>query len=452
MRATREPRSLLGYHEFARKNDASGLRRARARAGRRARRGPLGRRRPAERAEAHPRRRACSRAACRIAARCSRTGCASAIAAAPSSTSTTPTTSRRSSPTSTCTCSAKATTTRIYYKLGAHPADARRPRRHALRRVGAERRARQRRRAVQPLGRPQARDADARRAPASGSCSSRTSGPARSTSTRSARAAGARCSRPTRTASRCSCGPDNCSIVASLDGYEWQDEAWMRGARRADPLRAADQHLRSASRLWRRDYERTPQFLNWRELADELIPYVHGPGLHARRADGRGRASVRRLVGLPGRRATTRRRARFGIAAGLHALRRPLPPGRHRRDHRLGARALPARRARPRELRRHGALRARRPAARRARRLGHEDLQLRPARGAQLPRGERAVLARPLPRRRPARGCGRLDAVPRLQPQGRRVGAEPLRRPREPRRDRVPAPAQHRGRPRTTRA
>ena len=93
------------------------------------------------------------------------------------------------------------------------------------------------------------------------------------------------------------------------------------------------------------------------------------------------------------------------------------------------------------------ALRARRPAPRRARRLGHEDLQLRPPRGAQLPGGERAVLARPVPHRRPARGRGRLDALPRLQPQAGRVGAEPLRRAREPRRDRVPAPAQHGGRP-----
>ena len=52
---------------------------------------------------------------------------------------------------------------------------------------------------------------------------------------------------------------------------------------------------------------------------------------------------------------------------------------------------------------------------------------------------ERALLARPLPRRRPARRRGRLDAVPRLRPQARRVDPQPPRRPREPRGDRLPA-------------
>ena len=46
----------------------------------------------------------------------------------------------------------------------------------------------------------------------------------------------------------------------------------------------------------------------------------------------------------------------------------------------------------PRPLRRHGAVRARRPAPRRAPRLGHARLQLRAQRGPQLPALERAVL------------------------------------------------------------
>ena len=57
---------------------------------------------------------------------------------------------------------------------------------------------------------------------------------------------------------------------------------------------------------------------------------------------------------------------------------------------------------------------------------------------------QRAVLARPLPRRRPARRRRRVDALPRLFAPRRRVDPEPLRRPREHRRDRLPAPAQHR--------
>ena len=76
-------------------------------------------------------------------------------------------------------------------------------------------------------------------------------------------------------------------------------------------------------------------------------------------------------------------------------------------------------------LRRHRALRARGPAARRAPRLGDADLQLRPARGSQLPGRQRALLARGVPRRRAPGGRRRLDALPRLQPEGGAVGAQP---------------------------
>ena len=58
-----------------------------------------------------------------------------------------------------------------------------------------------------------------------------------------------------------------------------------------------------------------------------------------------------------------------------------------------------------------------------------------------------ALLARPLPRRRAARRRRRLDALPRLLAQGGRVDPQRVRRPREPRGDRLPAQAQRRGRP-----
>src|SRR5690606_34542730 len=68
--------------------------------------------------------------------------------------------------------------------------------------------------------------------------------------------------------------PDNCSVVASLEGHEWQDRAWMEarsGANHpANPINIYELHPGS----WKRDYGRTPPFLNWRELADELIPYL----------------------------------------------------------------------------------------------------------------------------------------------------------------------------------
>ena len=87
----------------------------------------------------------------------------------------------------------------------------------------------------------------------------------------------------------------------------------------------------------------------------------------------------------------------------------------------------------------------------------HQDwntlhLQFRAARGAGLPDRQRAALARAFPRRRAARRCGRLDALPRLQPQRRRMGAERPWRTREPRGRRLPAPSQRSGAPSAVRA
>ena len=327
-RAPPEPRSLLGYHEFAAQERRAGLRRARARARRESRRGPLGRRSRRARSSActtpglfegrvpHRRplppyrlQRPLSR---RRRARQARRR----------------TTSRRSSPTSTCTCSAKATTTRIYYKLGAHPAELDGLRRHALRRVGAERRARQRRRAVQPLGRPQARDADARRLRHLGAVRARTSGRARSTSTRSARTGGRTLAqgRPVRlrdgAAARATARSSRRSTATSGRTQAWMDVARPRRITR----RSRSTSTKCIPASGGATTSATPPFLNWRELADELIPYVEGPGLHAPRADGRGRASVRRLVGLPGRRllradVALRHRRRTSCTSSIAATR-----------------------------------------------------------------------------------------------------------------------------------
>ena len=69
--------------------------------------------------------------------------------------------------------------------------------------------------------------------------------------------------------------PDNCSVVACLDGHVWQDSQWMAQRAHADPRRcpinAYEVHLGS----WRRPWDqRTPPFMSWREAADQLIPYV----------------------------------------------------------------------------------------------------------------------------------------------------------------------------------
>ena len=203
-------------------------------------------------------------------------------------------------------------------------------------------------------------------------------------------------------------------------------------------LDAADGRLRGAPRILGADSRG--------QRALPLVPRARrdphsvrqGDGLHPHRAAAGDGAPVLGVVGLSGDRLL-RADQPLRVAGRLPRVRRCLPPQRHRRDSRLGARAFSQGRARAGAIRRHRALRACRSAPGRTSRLGHADLQLRPQRGPQLPARQRALLAARVPRRRPARRRGRLDALPRLLAQGRGVGAEPLRRPREPRRDRVPA-------------
>jgi 1,4-alpha-glucan branching enzyme len=69
--------------------------------------------------------------------------------------------------------------------------------------------------------------------------------------------------------------PDNCSVVACLDGHAWQDSAWLAQRERGDPLRrpfnAYEVHLGSWRRPWA---QRSPPFMSWLEAVDQLIPYV----------------------------------------------------------------------------------------------------------------------------------------------------------------------------------
>src|SRR4029453_9471939 len=84
-------------------------------------------------------------------------------------------------------------------------------------------------------------------------------------------------------------------------------------------------------------------------------------------------------------------------------------------------------------------------------RLEQLDLQLRTKRGPELPAVERHALALDLPRGRSPRGRRRLDALPRLLAEGRRVDTEPVRRAGEPRGHRVPPAVEPRGVPGTPR-
>ncbi len=72
--------------------------------------------------------------------------------------------------------------------------------------------------------------------------------------------------------------PKSGSIVANIDGYAWHDADWM--AERAQrnwleaPLAIYEVHLGS----WRRVAEEGNHWLSYRELADELVPYVQQMG------------------------------------------------------------------------------------------------------------------------------------------------------------------------------
>ena len=210
-------------------------------------------------------------------------------------------------------------------------------------------------------------------------------------------------------------------------------------ARAATPSRcdAADVDLRGPPRLVAAEPARGQPPADLPRARRRAVGLRHRHGLHPRRAAAGDGPPVLGLVGLPGDRLL-RALAALRLARRLPAVRRPPALKRPRRDPRLGAGALPARRVRAGALRRHGAVRARRPAPRRAPRLGHAGVQLRPPRGPQLPDLQRAVLAARVPRRRDPRRRRGLDAVPRLLAPRGRVGPQPVRRPRGPRGGRVP--------------
>jgi 1,4-alpha-glucan branching enzyme len=68
--------------------------------------------------------------------------------------------------------------------------------------------------------------------------------------------------------------PETASVVASLDGYEWHDGDWLRDRAQRDwrrsPVNVYEVHLSS----WQHSWDRQPPFYTWAEAAERLIPYV----------------------------------------------------------------------------------------------------------------------------------------------------------------------------------
>ena len=219
-----------------------------------------------------------------------------------------------------------------------------------------------------------------------------------------------------------------------------------RRARRrsaAAPMSIYEVHLGS----WRRA-EHGARTMTYREMAETLVPYARDMGFtHLELMP----VMEHPFTGSWGYQVTGffAPTSRFGTPDDFRALVDACHQAGLGVRARLGARPLPEGRARPGPLRRHRALRARRPAAGGTPGLGHAGLQLRAARGALVPGEQRALLAARVPHRRAARRRGRVDALSRLLAPGGGVGAEPVRRPREPRGRRLPAaPDRRRSAPR----
>ncbi|MGC1595917.1 MAG: 1,4-alpha-glucan branching enzyme, partial [Candidatus Acidiferrales bacterium] len=72
--------------------------------------------------------------------------------------------------------------------------------------------------------------------------------------------------------------PKNASVVRNIDGFQWKDRPWMESRALRDwlhsPMTVYELHAGS----WRRKPEEGNRWLTYRELADELIPYVKRMG------------------------------------------------------------------------------------------------------------------------------------------------------------------------------
>ncbi len=66
--------------------------------------------------------------------------------------------------------------------------------------------------------------------------------------------------------------PNTASIVYDIDQYEWQDEKWMIARAEQDPLEQPMNIYEAHLGSWKRNAE--GEYLTYRELADDLIPYL----------------------------------------------------------------------------------------------------------------------------------------------------------------------------------
>ncbi len=70
--------------------------------------------------------------------------------------------------------------------------------------------------------------------------------------------------------------PDTASVVATLDDYEWNDQAWLSQRLAWNPQTAPISVYEVHPASWRRNADGS--FLSWQQLTEQLITYVKEMG------------------------------------------------------------------------------------------------------------------------------------------------------------------------------
>ncbi len=187
--------------------------------------------------------------------------------------------------------------------------------------------------------------------------------------------------RPVRILRRGAARPRFARVVARLRVERRRVDADARRAQRAWTRRS-----RSTKCTWARGAAASDDRMpSYREIAPPLAEYAAGMGFtHVELMP----ITEHPFYGSWGYQTTGyfAPSARYGTPQDFMYFVDMLHQHGHRRDPRLGAVALPGRRSRSRALRRHAPLRARRPAPGLPSGVEEQHLQLRPPRGARVPR------------------------------------------------------------------
>ena len=231
--------------------------------------------------------------------------------------------------------------------------------------------------------------------------------------------------------------PATASVVRSLDHFAWRDADWQHhraaSSDRSAPISIYEAHLGS----WKRRLEDGGRYLTYHELADELVPYVRDMGFtHIELLpvseypfDGSWGyqptglyAPTSRFGDPDGFRALVERCHLEGIGVIVDWVAGHFPTDAHGLGQFDGTALYEHADPRQGQHRDWHTL---------IYNYGRREV-------ANFLLANALVLGRPLSRRRAARRCGRVDALSRLQPRRGRMGAEPVRRPRESRGHRFP--------------